>query len=136
MCLFCKKFIFIFYYQRAINFASEEEYIDAIKALTDAPFKENFFLYFLLAAFLYERIGMFDESLMLYDKAKHLIYENVKLNKDDKNYLFKYINNGYIYIYQKQNKLSKADDIKKENLNIVFNVDNVNKNLRNDFVIA
>ena len=136
MCLFCKKFIFILYYQRAINLASKGEYLDAIRTLHNAPFKEIFFLYFLLAAFLYEGIGKFDESLILYDKARYLIYENEKLNQDEKQYLYKYINNSYIFIYEQQHKLSKADSVKKENSKIVFNIEKVNKNLQNDFVMV
>jgi len=136
VCRFCKKIIFLYYYQRAVYKASREEYLDAAHILNAALFKETFFHYFLLSAFLYERLHKFEESLVFYDKAKYLIIENANLSDNDKNYLYKYINNGYIYIYQKLNKLDKANEIKKKNSSISFNINSVHRSIKNDFVIG
>jgi len=131
-----QKLVFLFYYQKARNIASQENYLDAIELLNKAPFKEKSFFYYLLGAFLYERLFRFDESLFYYDKAKFLIFNNSKLNQDDKNYLFKYINNGYLYIYQEQQKYEEVKRIKELNKGITFEITKVNKSIKNDFVIG
>ncbi|MEN8123345.1 MAG: hypothetical protein ABFS35_23610 [Bacteroidota bacterium] len=135
MCLLCKKIIFLFYYVRAINYASREEYLEAGTILNKAPFKEKFYLYYLLSAFLYERVYKFQESLLFYDQAKYFIHRNTSLNDDEKNYLFLYINYGYIYIYKVMEQFSKADKIIKENQKISFDIEKVHKSIKKDFVV-
>ena len=130
-----KKILFLLKYQKAILVASQENYLDAIDVLNHAPFKENFFLYYLLGAFLYEKLGEIDTSLVHYDKAKYLIFESSKINHDEKNYLLKYINNAYINIYRVKKDSSLVNKYLLENEKLSFNFDNINKTIKNDFVI-
>ena len=137
MFKFIKKIIFMFYYQRAVALASEKNYLDAINLLQKAPLiKEETFAYFLLIAFLNEQLFQFNNALIFYDKAKYLIIKNKKLSQNEKDYLYKYINFGYINIYKHLKKFEDAEKIRLENIKISYDLENISNSIKNDFVIA
>ena len=131
-----QKLISIYYYQKARNLASKEKFLDALVSLNKMPKKEESFMYFLLAAFLYERLFQFENALIFYDKAKFLVIENQKLTENEKNYLYKYINYGYIYIYEHLNKFDDAKKMKQDNTKISYNLNEISNFIKNDFVIT
>jgi len=134
--IFFKKFLFLFTYQKAIVLASHKEYLEALNILEKAKYKKKFFLYFLLAAFLYERLGELETSLLYYDKAKYMIFNNKKINEDEKNYLLKYINQGYINIYNIKGNNDIVTKYQNENILLRFDYNNINNTLKKDFVMS